>query len=87
MQKRGISVILDMTCNHSSVYNQWFIDSRNPADSHRTWYRWISPDDSRYNMRQQIWGHNVWNYSDGYYYSGIFSPNMPDYNLDDGAAA
>lgn len=84
-KKRGISVILDMTCNHSSVYNQWFIDSRNPADSHRTWYRWISPDDSRYNMRQQIWGHNVWNYSDGYYYSGIFSPNMPDYNLDDGA--
>ena len=61
-KKRGISVILDMTCNHSSVYNQWFIDSRNPADSHRTWYRWISPDDSRYNMRQQIWGHNVWNY-------------------------
>ena len=55
-KKRGISVILDMTCNHSSVYNQWFIDSRNPADSHRTWYRWISPDDTRYNMRQQIWG-------------------------------
>src|SRR5574344_720964 len=35
-KKRGISVILDMTCNHSSIYNQWFIDSRNPADPHRT---------------------------------------------------
>ena len=26
-KKRGIDVIIDMTCNHSSAYNQWFIES------------------------------------------------------------
>jgi glycosidase len=84
-RKRGISVILDMTCNHSSIYNQWFIDSRNPDDPHRTWYRWISADDPRYSINQQIWGHKVWNLYKGYYYAGLFGSNMPDYNLDDPA--
>lgn len=84
-RKRGISVILDMTCNHSSVYNQWFIDSRNPDDPHRTWYRWISADDPRYSINQQIWGHKVWNLYKGYYYAGLFGSSMPDYNLDDPA--
>ncbi|MBQ9495043.1 MAG: alpha-amylase [Treponema sp.] len=81
-EKRGISVILDMMCNHSSLYNQWFIDSRNPNDAHRSWYRWISADDSRFSLRQQIWGHNVWNAYNGCYYAGIFSSHMPDFNLD-----
>jgi alpha-amylase len=84
-RKRGISVILDMTCNHSSIYNQWFIDSRNPADPHRTWYRWISADDTRYSVNQQIWGHRVWNQYKGFYYAGLFGSNMPDFNLDDPA--
>jgi alpha-amylase len=84
-RKRGIAVILDMTCNHSSIYNQWFIDSRNPEDSHRTWYRWITADDSRYSINQQIWGHRVWNEYKGYYYAGLFSSSMPDFNLDDPA--
>ncbi|MCK9171047.1 MAG: alpha-amylase family glycosyl hydrolase [Treponema sp.] len=84
-KKRGISVILDMTCNHSSIYNQWFIDSRNPDDPHRTWYRWISADDPQYSINQQIWGHRVWNQYKGYYYAGIFASNMPDFNLDDPA--
>lgn len=64
--KRGISVILDMTCNHSSSYNQWFIDSKNPEDPHRNWYRWITEDDltsegGPYNENIKIWGHKVWN--------------------------
>ena len=43
--KRGISVIIDMTCNHSSNYNDWFIKSKDPKDPHRAWYRWITEDD------------------------------------------
>lgn len=64
--KRGISVIIDMTCNHSSSYNQWFIDSKNPKDPHRDWYRWITEDDltqngGAYNEKIKIWGHTFWN--------------------------
>lgn len=84
-KKRGISVILDMTCNHSSTYTQWFQDGRNPEDPHHSWYRWITPDDSRYNINQQMWGHKVWNEDRKYtgnYYAGLFGNHMPDFNLD-----
>ncbi|MDE5898695.1 MAG: alpha-amylase [Treponemataceae bacterium] len=65
-KKRGIDVIIDMTCNHSSSYNEWFLNSKNPDSPYRTWYRWISDDDSTerggpYNLNQKIWGHKVWN--------------------------
>lgn len=64
--KRGISVIIDMTCNHSSNYNDWFIKSKDPKDPHRAWYRWITEDDltengGPYNEKIKIWGHNFWN--------------------------
>lgn len=82
-KKRGISVILDMTCNHSSTYTDWFQSSRDPDSPYRDWYRWISADDKRFNINQRIWGHNVWNKSTGgYYYSGLFDGGMPDFNLD-----
>ncbi|MBQ9621740.1 MAG: DUF3459 domain-containing protein [Treponema sp.] len=83
--KRGISVIIDMTCNHSSRYTEWFQAGRDPSDPHHTWYRWIKADDKRYNINQQMWGHKVWNEDKKYtgnYYSGLFVPDMPDFNLD-----
>lgn len=84
-KKRGISVIIDMTCNHSSRYTEWFQDGRNPEDPHHEWYRWIKADDKRYNLEQRMWGHKVWNedkkYS-GNYYAGLFTSDMPDFNLD-----
>lgn len=81
--KRGISVILDMTCNHSSTYTTWFQESRNPESPYRNWYRWISEDDTHFNINQKIWGHKVWNKSTGgYYYAGLFDGGMPDFNLD-----
>lgn len=85
-QKRGISVIIDMPCNHSSSGNSWFADSREPESPRRNWYRWITPDDGRFNIGTKIWGHNLWNEDaehKGNYYSGLFGPHMPDYNLDD----
>lgn len=86
--KRGISVIIDMTCNHSSTYNEWFTASRNKDDPHRTWYHWITPDTPGYNFGAKIWGHNLWNEDfkfKGEYYAGEFGRHMPDFNLDDPA--
>ena len=96
--KRGISVILDMTFNHSSTYCDWFKQSKNPESPYRTWYRWITDDDSQdrggvYNLKQKALGSNVWNIdlmnkkSDDcyYYYAGIFGPHMPDFNMDEQA--
>lgn len=104
--KRGINVILDMTCNHSSSYNSWFVESRKPESPYRTWYRWISDEDTDqpefgyhgpYNLKQKALGSAVWNIdmlnkgtdSNGkemfYYYAGVFSPQMPDFNMDEQA--
>jgi len=79
--KRGISVILDMTCNHSSTYTDWFVKSRDPASPYRSWYRWANEGDTRYNLGQRIWGHNVWNKTKNGYYAAIFDSGMPDFNL------
>lgn len=50
-----------------------------------------------YNLNQKIWGHKVWTIDLGsrevdengkdnfYYYAGLFTPQMPDYNLDEQA--
>ena len=85
-KKRGISVIIDMTCNHSSTYNEWFKASRNVDDPHRTWYHWITKDTPGYNFGAKMWGHDLWNadfqFKD-YYYSGEFGRHMPDFNLED----
>ncbi len=81
-KKRGIAVMLDITFNHSSSTNPWFIASKNPSDPHRDWYHWISKDDGRYNLNQKMWGHNLWNECLGSYYAGEFHDGMPDFNLD-----
>ncbi|WP_294430233.1 alpha-amylase family glycosyl hydrolase [uncultured Treponema sp.] len=83
--KRGISVIIDMTCNHSSRYTEWFQNGRDPSDPHHSWYRWITADDKRYNIEQKMWGHKVWNEDKkftGNYFAGLFGDHMPDFNLD-----
>ncbi len=80
-EERGISVILDMTCNHSAASNPWFLASTDPASPYRDWYRWIDEGESGYNLNQQIWGHRLWNPYNGSYYSGLFYSGMPDFNL------
>ena len=82
-KKRGISVIIDMTCNHSSTYTDWFQASRNPEDPHHSWYRWVTEDYER--IDQKMWGHKVWNEDwkyKGNFYAGLFGSHMPDFNLD-----
>lgn len=79
--EHGICVMLDITFNHSSSNNQWFIDSKNPADPHRSWYHWISENEG-YSLNTQVWGHRLWNKVGNGYYAGEFQDGMPDFNLD-----
>lgn len=81
-KRRSISVILDMPFNHSSLTNQWFIDSINPQSPKRSWYRWASANDPNIDLKGQVWGHKVWNELNGSYYSGLYSQGMPDFNHD-----
>ena len=64
-KKRGISVIIDMTCNHSSNYNSWFVESRDQKSPYRTWYRWVTDLDFTdeggvYNRNQKGLAGNIW---------------------------
>ncbi len=87
---RGISVILDITFNHSSSSNKWFLASKTPEDPHRAWYHWISEnpvnemtdDVSKYSLSTNVWGHKLWNKTPNGYYAGLFWDGMPDFNLD-----
>lgn len=82
--KRGIRVILDMTVNHSSTYNQWFQKSRNPENKEHDWYHWITPETKGFSITHKYWGHNLWNEDPiyrGNYYAGLFGDHMPDFNL------
>lgn len=84
-RKRGISVILDLPCNHSSTEHPWFISSRNTADEHRSWYYWLdSPAaavEQGISLEKQVWGHPLWNKTETGYYAGLFDKAMPDLNL------
>ena len=81
-KEKGISIMLDITFNHSSSSNKWFIASKNSDDPHRNWYHWIDENDSRYNLNQQVWGHKLWTKVGNSYYAGEFHDGMPDFNLD-----
>lgn len=81
-KRRSISVILDLPLNHSSIHNQWFLDSTDPDSPKHSWYRWASADDSEISLKGFAYGHKVWNQRNGSYYSGLFSPEMPDFNHD-----
>lgn len=80
-RKRGIAVILDLPCNHSSDRNPWFVASKDPASPYRAWYRWADASDSRFDFGRTIWGHNVWTRVGDAYYAGLFNSDMPDFDL------
>lgn len=80
-QKRGITVIIDMVLNHSSVFNEWFQKSKDVNSNYHKWYRWTDGTDKRYNIKRQMWGHNLWTKVGDQYYAGIFSADMPDFDV------
>jgi len=84
-KQHNINIILDITFNHSSVTNPWFIASKDPKNPHHSWYNWVKEGNKKYNLNSSIWNHNVWNKNSDnpkWYYSGLFSDSMPDFNVD-----
>nr|WP_314994011.1 alpha-amylase family glycosyl hydrolase [uncultured Treponema sp.] len=83
--KRGISIILDFPCNHSSTDHPWFAASRDTDDVHRSWYYWLDGEAAAAHfgtsLQKQVWGHPLWNKTDGGYYAGLFDASMPDLNI------
>ncbi|MEL3905449.1 MAG: alpha-amylase family glycosyl hydrolase [Treponema sp.] len=83
--KRGISIILDLPCNHSSIEHPWFQASKNPQDPHRRWYYWLEDEAAAasqgVSLEKQVWGHRLWNKTQGGYYAGLFDTGMPDFDL------
>ncbi len=75
---RGIRVIVDLVLNHTSSDHPWFQEAREPDSELRDWYIW-SDEDPGY---RGPWGEQVWHYSGGDYYYGVFWEGMPDLNFE-----
>jgi len=75
---RGIAIIIDYVINHSSSSNPLFLDaSTSSGNDKRDWYVWeaIQP------LGWSTFAGDPWrNNGNGWYY-GIFSSQMPDFNL------
>lgn len=79
--KRGIGIILDYVMNHASSQNPLFLDAvSSTANSRRDWFLWNASDPgwSAFNGAS-------WHVSESGYYYGIFSTDMPDWNLTNAA--
>lgn len=81
--ERGISVILDLPLNHSSIHNKWFLQSIDEKNPKHSWYRWANPQENPdINFNATIWQHKVWNKRGENFYSGLYYDGMPDFNHD-----
>jgi alpha-amylase len=81
--KRGISIIMDLVVNHTSVEHPWFIDSAKGSDSkYRSWYTWGSTHDGGASPSDSAAGALAWHPLNGDDYLGIFWEGMPDLNFD-----
>ncbi len=81
---RGVKVVLDFVGNHTSVQHPWFVDSA-AATGHNSWYVWR--DTAPEATWKQPWSGTgkVWFQKGKRWYYGVFSPNMPDLNVQDPA--
>jgi alpha-amylase len=75
---RGIRLIIDIPFNHSSREHPWFLDAIENRNGKRDWYI-IKPDDGQ---REPHWRTTIDSQGNRLKYFGLFSPNMPDLNLD-----
>jgi glycosidase len=74
----GIGVVIDYVMNHSSNLNPVFANSAYSAtNAYRDWYIWQSTAPTGWN----IFGGNPWHTAANGAYFGVFSPTMPDWNL------
>lgn len=77
--KRGIKVVLDLTLNHTSDQNPWFVASAKGDPKYADWYIWSKTDPGYFGPDKQIVWHQLGSQNRWYY--GIFSDQMPDLNL------
>ncbi len=74
---RGIGIVLDYVMNHSAAQNPLFLDAVSSANnSHRDWYLWNATDPG-----WTGYAGASWHASESGYYYGVFSTDMPDWNL------
>ncbi len=74
---RGIGIVLDYVMNHSAAQNPLFLDAVSSAgNSHHDWYVWHATDPG-----WTGYAGASWHASESGYYYGVFSTDMPDWNL------
>ncbi len=74
--KRGIKLIIDFVLNHTSDQNPWFKAALDPASPYHDWYIWSKTNPGT----QGVYG-DAWHLaSNGLYYYGVFTGQMPDLN-------
>ena len=78
--ERGMKIIFDFVPNHTSQYNQWFIDSCDSSSDKASWYVWngsASPASVNTGMSSSGWTYNSTRKA---YYYHAFDTSMPDLN-------
>jgi alpha-amylase len=80
--ERGMKVLLDIPFNHTSSEHPWFIESKDPASDKRNWYHWADETTAGVNLKQSVWGSDVWKKSESGWYYALFWEGMPDLNFE-----
>ncbi len=75
-QARGISVIIDLVVNHSSVEHPWFKAANAGDPQYRDYYLWSETDLGW----RGVSGAPAWHQGRDGYYLGLFWSGMPDLN-------
>lgn len=79
LHARGMGVLFDYVINHSETDHALFIASKT-IDSYRDWYIW-SDHNPGWKQPFDISSGPTWHSFEGRYYYGIFSKDLPDFNL------
>ncbi|MBM7784703.1 alpha-amylase family protein [Tenggerimyces flavus] len=85
-QDRGLRVISDLVCNHTSDQHPWFQSARASKDSpYRDWYVWKDepPPDAEQGVVFPDQEKSLWTYDEaaGQYYLHRFYKHQPDLNV------
>ncbi|MFH1811345.1 MAG: alpha-amylase family glycosyl hydrolase [Pseudomonadota bacterium] len=78
--QRGLRIVVDLVLNHTSDQHPWFRESAASTDNaRRDWYLWRDQDPGWV----QPWSTAPsWHQRSTGWYHGLFSPGMPDLNLE-----
>ncbi len=79
---RGIGIVLDYVMNHSAAQNPLFLDAvSSTTNARRNWYIFNATDPGWTGFG----GSPSWRISESGYYYGLFSTDMPDFDLTNSA--